>query len=410
MIRNKTFILIGLFLFSHSFYAQVTKEKKFLVDIIEQLEQEFGCRFSYADKNIESVLITIPQHYTTLQEIVVFLEKSTDLHFKILQDNFITISLKNDDVFICGYLLDIYTNKAIEYAIVQSEEMYAVTDAKGYFELISKDDLISIQHISYKTVQYVSSVFAKNNKCDNYYLVPEIKNIQEVVIQNYLTKGIRKKLDGSFAINYKGFGILPGLIETDVLYTIQAIPGVQSVDETVSNINIRGGSHHENLILWDGIKMYQSGHFFGLISAFNPHITKNATLVKNGTSANYSDGVSGTIFMRSDKEVNTKFKSEIGLNLINIDALFDIPINKKSSVQVATRKSFNNFIKTPTYNSYFDKSFENTEVTNSTRSVISFNEHFSFNDAAVRWLYHISDNDKIRVNLLTVSNLSLIHI
>ena len=100
------------------------------------------------------------------------------------------------------------------------------------------------------------------------------QRLEEVVVTNYLTKGITKLNDGSTIVKPESFGILPGLIEPDILQTIQALPGVLSIDETVSNINIRGGTHDQNLFLWDGIKMYQSGHFFGLISAFNPYTTK----------------------------------------------------------------------------------------------------------------------------------------
>ncbi|PHR71843.1 MAG: TonB-dependent receptor [Lutibacter sp.] len=403
--RKKAFILIGFFLFCNIFYAQNTKEKKPLVKIIKQLEKQFTCNFSYADINVENVFVYLPPNYTTLKETITFLDENTNLDFKILENNTITISLANGAKNFCGYLLDKETGEPIVNATLQARSEYSITDSEGYFELnnISKNEFISFKHISYKSVKHLPNIFVEG-KCDNHFLVPKIESIREITIRNYLTKGIRKKIDGSYEINYENFGTLPGLIEADVLQTIQAIPGIQSVDETVSNINIRGGSHHENLILWDGIKMYQSGHFFGLISAFNPHLTKNATLLKNGTHANYSDGVSGTILMRTDEELTQKVVVETGLNLINIDALIDIPNSKKSSIQLAARRSYNDFIETPTYSSYFDKSFQNTEVVNNTGNVISFNDQFSFNDITARWLYHISDTDRIRVNLLSVSN------
>ncbi|HLU80663.1 MAG TPA: DUF4974 domain-containing protein, partial [Flavobacteriaceae bacterium] len=59
------------------------------------------------------------------------------------------------------------------------------------------------------------------------------QTLETVVITNYLTRGILVKRDGSVEIDYKDFGILPGLIEPDVLLTLQALPGVESVDETV---------------------------------------------------------------------------------------------------------------------------------------------------------------------------------
>mgnify|MGYP003706989299 FL=1 len=90
--------------------------------------------------------------------------------------------------------------------------------------------------------------------------------LEEITVSDFLTKGISIKPHGNTQIKPQGFGILPGLIEPDVLQTIQTLPGVESADERISNLNIRGGTNDQNLILWDGIKMYQSGHFFGLIS------------------------------------------------------------------------------------------------------------------------------------------------
>jgi hypothetical protein len=135
----------------------------------------------------------------------------------------------------------------------------------------------------------------------------KLQKLSEVTVAGYIVKGINKLNDGSFEIDVSDFDILPGLIDTDVLQAVQAFPGVQSINETVSNINIRGGTHDQNLILWDDIKMYQSGHFFGLISMFNPQITQRVSLIKNGSSTEYTDGVSGTISMETNRDINDKF-------------------------------------------------------------------------------------------------------
>ena len=84
---------------------------------------------------------------------------------------------------------------------------------------------------------------------------PEIEALEEVVLEDYLTLGIYKKKDGSLEIRSQELDILPGLTEPDILQALQALPGIQSINETVSNINVRGGTHDQNLILWDGIKM-----------------------------------------------------------------------------------------------------------------------------------------------------------
>src|SRR5690606_22089719 len=114
-------------------------------------------------------------------------------------------------------------------------------------------------------------------------------------------------------INYKNFGILPGLIEPDALQSLQALPGVESVNEKISDLNIRGGSSDQNMLVWDGIRMYQYGHFFGLISAINPYLTKNAMLIKNGTNPIYGNSVSSVILLNTEDEINQDFSAETGV-------------------------------------------------------------------------------------------------
>ena len=234
--------------------------------------------------------------------------------------------------------------------------------------------------------------------------IAEINTLKSVYLFDVLAKGISQSKDGSFIINYKAFDILPGLIEPDVLKTAQALPGIESVDETVTNLSIRAGTHDQNLILWDGIKLYQSGHFFGLISAFNANLTEKTTIYKNGTPSQYTDGVSGTFAIQTSEQVNDSLHAGLGVNLVNADAFVDIPIGKSSSAQIALRSSINDVFETPTYTSYFDKAFEDTEITNSPENIDITNDNFTFQDASLRWLWNLSDKDLIKANALFVTN------
>jgi hypothetical protein len=233
-----------------------------------------------------------------------------------------------------------------------------------------------------------------------------IQRLEEVIVSNYLTTGISKFNDGSITIKPETFGILPGLIEPDVLQTIQALPGVLSSDETVSNINVRGGTHDQNLLLWDGIKMYQSGHFFGLISAFNPYTTKRINVYKNGTSAKYGDGISSVIDMQLPNDIDNEFKAGLGFNLINADGFAKIPLSKKTELQVSARRSVTDLILTPTYDQYFKRIFQDSDLTNSknNNNSISQNEQFYFYDVNVKFLYDITKKDRIRIHFLNVNN------
>ncbi|WP_460219574.1 TonB-dependent receptor plug domain-containing protein [Psychroserpens sp. MEBiC05023] len=232
----------------------------------------------------------------------------------------------------------------------------------------------------------------------------ELQQLSEVILSKFIVRGINKLDNGTYEIDFKQFDILPGLIDTDVLQAAQAFPGIQSSNETVSNINIRGGTHDQNLILWDGIKMYQSGHFFGLISMFNPQITQRVNVIKNGSEIQLTDGVSGTISMETSSKINNKFKGSLGLNFIDTNGFADIPLSEKSSIQLAARKSVNDIAETPTYSNYFDRISQNTEVDQNMNDLINSDQEFDFYDMSLRWLYNITENDQLQVNFLNANN------
>lgn len=235
----------------------------------------------------------------------------------------------------------------------------------------------------------------------------KIEILPEVIISNYLTSGIAKDNTGGVVIKPKSFGILPGLIEPDVLQTVQALPGVLSVDETVSNINVRGGTNDQNLLLWDGIKMYQSGHFFGLISAYNPYLTESVNVYKNGTSAKFGDGISSIIDMQLSNELEDEFKAGTGFNLINLGGFAKIPITKKMELQLSSRRSVNDVIITPTYDQYFKRIFQDSDLTNNqgnNSNSVTKNERFYFYDITTKLLYDLTKKDKLRLNFLNIYN------
>ncbi|WP_435412975.1 TonB-dependent receptor [Psychroserpens mesophilus] len=382
--------------------GQHTDKKVPITEVLEHITNEHAIIFNYESSLLEDVtVIPLPQDLS-LSAKIKNLEKQSDLIFEKVSDLVYSIY---KPLRLCGYLKDSELNLPLLGATIKSKSFYAFTDENGYFEidLKSSTDLLTIRHIGFKTIEQVASFFNLDN-CETIVMTEEKQAISPIVITGYIVRGIDKRQDGSTSIDYSEFTLLPGLIESDVLQTVQALPGVMSVDETVSNINIRGGSHDQNLILWDDIKMYQSGHFFGLISGFNPHITQTATVITNGTDASLSDGVSGTIDMQSNKHLESTFNGSFGVNLLNADLFLDVPLNVKSSVQIAARKSTDELLRTPTYETYFDRVTQDTEAQNNVENVSNSNQEFDFYDTSLRWLYKPSDKDEIRLNFILINN------
>ncbi len=404
--KGKLFFLLLIHL---AYTAESQDEKVSLRQILTRVENQFSITFTYVDENIKGISITDPSPQLALVQTLEFLQLQTGLTFEQINERFVAIRKQPARRFdICGILLDSETGEKIAGASVQYVGTFTYTDESGYFKLtgVAENSSVSILSLGHKPVNIpIEKLVAL--PCLSIPLETQSITLEEISISDYITEGISKKVDGSFQINRINLGILPGLIEPDVLQTLQALPGIQSVDETISNLTVRGGTNDQNLVLWDGIKMYQTGHFFGLISAFNPYLTDKILFIKNGTSTSLNDGVSSTIDIRSDDNVVKKFSGGAGINMINGDFFVKIPLSSKMSMQVSGRRSIADLFKTPTYNEYFERTFSNTDVVGTTSAndtLLTTDEDFNFYDLNLKLMVDLSENDKLRVNFLGVRN------
>lgn len=379
--------------------AQEVSDYILLTELLGDLEQEHDIKFSYVDQNIERLKIKKPAS-KALESILAEIEAQTQLRFEKLSARYYALTL-NEALDICATVLDNFRQNTVSGATVEvlSSDIAIVTDGNGHFALqdIPKDAVLRIAHMGFKNLIVKASDLTGQSPCKTLLLAQFYHQLEEVVVYDYLTKGLVKQPDGSIEMSNGEMGILPGLTEPDVLQGIQALPGIKSIDETVSDINIRGGSNDQNLILWDGIKMYQSGHFFGLISAFNPYLTEKVSLIKNGTSSQYGDGVSGIIDMHTKNEVADRYYGGAGFNLIGGDAFGHIPIKDNLAVQFSARRSLTDLVDTPTYKKFFTRAFDENEMAQ--------DGNFYFYDFTGKVLYDINEVQKIRLSFININNL-----
>lgn len=395
---------IAILLWSTFFFAQEKEEKTRLIDLIIQLERQHNLTFNYATAHVEDIFVFPPESTISISEKLAFISAQTSLIFSTLGDKFITITKREEWQF-CGTVKDHDTGEPLQGATVKYNQQVLITNADGNFNLIPKQPInhLTIQYLGYNTLT-LSLDTSASKPCVDILMQARLEPLNQVFLTSYLVKGIDKMKNGAFKVDFDEFSALPGVIETDVLQTIQALPGVQSLNETVSNINIRGGTNDQNLVLWDGIKMYQTGHFFGLISAFNPEATQTVLVQKNGTEASLSDGVSGVIHLKTDEQLNRKRQTTIGLNLTDANIFLDLPLGNQSSLQLGGRKSLSDITTTPTYTSYFDRISQDTEVESNDAMIVNSDKKFNFYDLSLRWLYKLSAKDHLRVNFLNIHN------
>ena len=135
---------------------------------------------------------------------------------------------------------------------------------------------------------------------------------------------------------------LPALMgEIDVLKIIQLLPGVQSGNEGTSGIYVRGGSPDQNLILMDGVPVYNVSHLFGFFSVFNADAIKSVRLTKGGFPARFGGRLSSVLEIDLKEGNMKKFVGEGSIGLIASKLMLEGPIWKdKTSFAISGRRTY----------------------------------------------------------------------
>jgi len=128
--------------------------------------------------------------------------------------------------------------------------------------------------------------------------------------------------------------------ERDILKAFSLTSGVTSSSEGAADMQVRGGLHGQNLYLLDGIPLFSTEHFFGLVSVYNPTIIKSAKLYKSDFPAEYGGKISSIINVQTEDANLNKFKGEAEIGLLTTKLALNIPLVKdKLALSVAGRLS-----------------------------------------------------------------------
>ncbi|RZJ31776.1 MAG: TonB-dependent receptor, partial [Flavobacterium sp.] len=381
-------VLLALFLSLSGF----SQEKAIpLKNILADIASQHRVTFNFIEDEVIVYKIVPPKKQWTLETKLDYIKKRTRLDFRPIGASSYTVyNDKKLDKPLCGFLKDAETGKPVEAAsvIIANTNISSVSDANGYFELpVVSPNAISIRHQNYEFYT-ISPADLYQPGCPDISLRPIVNSLEEIVAQRYLTTGISKNPDGTFRVTPKNFGILPGQDQPDVQQTMQQLPGINSEDETISNISVRGGTHDQNLFLWNGIRMFQTGHFFGMISVFNPALPQTVTIAKNGTDGFFGESVSSLVDISTHSKKISESKTILSGDMISVQGATNIRLSEKSAIGFSVRRSYADILTTPTYINYRKRIFQNTIVTDlgDDQTVdIKSDEHFYFCDFTMQF-------------------------
>lgn len=109
---------------------------------------------------------------------------------------------------------------------------------------------------------------------------------------------------------------VPKFGESDIIRTVQLLPGVEARNDFSTGLNVRGGESDQNLILIDGFPIYNPFHLGGLFSTFIDPTVRDVTLITGGFPARYGERLSAVLDVRSAEEARPGVHGSADLSLL----------------------------------------------------------------------------------------------
>ena len=265
--------------------------------------------------------------------------------------------------------------------VVPDSHRGTTTDAEGKYELKlpSGAHVLTIGFVTFKERTVDLMLYEGGDLNLSLQEAPVL--LEEVVISSQPINELTNSRAGQLQIAVGAMKKQPSLLgEPDLVRQLQTLPGVNTVGEAAAGFNVRGGSVDQNLVLYDGMPLFNTSHSLGFFSAFNSEAIREMTFYRGGIPAEYGGRVSSVLDIRSKPGDPEKWRVNGGIGLISANLMVQGPLSKdKTTIAVSVRG---------TYAEWFVKALSNTyqDLRNS---------QVNFYDGELRLDHAISDRSRL---------------
>jgi outer membrane cobalamin receptor len=219
------------------------------------------------------------------------------------------------------------------------------TNSYGFFSLkLPKGNYqLIISYIGYNNI--VKEIELNTNLEVDLEMQQQTLNLTGVEIIAKNDQFSKSKDYGLNRMDIKTVQSLPALgCVTDVMKTIQLMPGINTTVDGNSSIFVRGGSTDQNLILLDNAPIYNPAHCLGFFSVFNTDALKSFDIYKSGFPSRFGGRLSSVVDITMKEGNMKRYSGMLDLGLISSYFGFEGPIVKeKSSFFISGRYSYAGF-------------------------------------------------------------------
>ena len=294
---------------------------------------------------------------------------------------FTFIQLNAKSGIISGFISDSSSAEALIGAnvILQETGQGMATDINGYYiiqDITPGDYVLMVSYVGFKLKKEKLKISDGQSIKIDISLSEDVVELTQIEVT---AEQIQRKSNiqpSKINLSPRMMKAAPALAEPDLFRTIQALPGVLTTSEFSTGLVIRGGNTDQNLILLDGVTVYNPSHLGGIFSNFIVDGVKEAELIKGAYNAEYGGRLSAVLNIISREGNQKKFEGKANLSLLSAQATIEGPFYKGAWVFSGRRtyfdKIFQNVPTIPPYYFYDIQSHIYTDLTSKDRLSLSF--------------------------------------
>jgi hypothetical protein len=252
---------------------------------------------------------------------------------------------------ISGIITDAATNEALIGANTVEVSGYkgTVTNNYGFYSLTLPRGKVKVafSFVGFVT-QFIEIDLTKDQKID--VSLAAKNQLQQIeIVSSRADERLSSTQMSRFDMPIDKIKSLPSLLgEADVIKSLQLLPGVKSGSEGSSGLYVRGGAPDQNLLLLDGVPVYNASHLFGFFSVFNPDALKSVSFYKGGFPARFGGRLSSVVDVHMKEGNEKEFHGNFSVGLISSSFHFEGPIVKeRTSFSVSARRTYVDLLSMP---------------------------------------------------------------
>ncbi|MEM9921972.1 MAG: TonB-dependent receptor, partial [Bacteroidota bacterium] len=314
-------------------------------EAVRKLDQTSGIRFAFSSDIFPTDRrISLSMQNASIKSILTQILKNTDVQYKLVGNQIVLYFKPRPPAkyTISGYIMDAVSGEKLISANVYEADSRrgASSNIYGFYSLTLEEGIreIRFSYLGYETILKKLNVDA-NTKI-NISLKPAL-TLSEVVVTARPRSG-NTSVISTYDIVPERYETLPTLGgEVDVIRLAHLLPGVQTGADGVGGIHIRGGNADQNLVLLDGVPVYNPAHMAGIFSVFNSKAIKSARLIKGSFPARYGGRLSSILDVRTKEGNKKEYRKEFNIGLTSAKLSIEGPLKKDtSSFFLSARRSF----------------------------------------------------------------------